>query len=47
MQRTDRDKENRIEGCSRKFGLIKRKNEIERYRNQCGLKNRYKEIEVD
>ena len=47
IQRIDTDKENRIERCSCEFGLIKRKNEIKRYRNQCALTNRYKEIEVD
>ena len=47
IPRIDRDKENRIKGCSREFGLRKRKKEIEKYRNQCGLTKRYKEIEVD
>ena len=47
MQRIDRDKENRIKGCSREFGLRKRKKEIEKYRNQSGLIKRYEEKEGD
>ena len=44
IQRIDRDKENHIEGCSREFGLIKRKRAIEIYRNQYRLAKKYKEI---